>query len=87
MKREPVILDNDTGREIRAAHPRAEPRARSPKPQSPRRAASDFRNFVEDELQYGMREFAEDIVGELADAIREGVADAFSVDDVLMRRR
>jgi len=87
MKRDPITLDNDTGHEIRVDRSRAEPRSRSPKPQSPRRAATHYRNFIEDELQYGMRTLAEDVVGELADAIREGIADAFSLDDVLMRRR
>ena len=86
-KREPVILDNETGREINSSGAREEPRSHDPKPQRPRRDATRFRNFVEDELQYGMRDLAEDIVHEFGEAIREGVADAFSLDDVLMRRR
>ncbi len=83
MKRDPIILDNDTGAEIKA--PKVA-RERAPKPEN-RRAQKHFRNFVADELQYGMRDFAEDVVEEFGEAIRDGIADAFSIDDKLMRRR
>jgi hypothetical protein len=85
MKREPVILDNDSGRIVDVP-----PKAPKPtKRQQPRRPANKFRRMVEDDLSdfNPLADFVEDVAGEFVDAVAQGVADAFSLDDALMRRR
>lgn len=76
MKREPLTLDNETGREIPSL-------GAGPKLQPSRRAANRERNFIEDEL----RGLAEDVAVEFVDSVAKGIADALRVDSVLMRRR
>lgn len=77
MKRDPVILDNESGRVL------ADVPTKSAKPRTLKRPQNSFRRTVEDELS----DFAADIVADFVDSVAEGISDAFAVDDVLMRRR